>query len=189
MLEKLTGPRIVAGLVVLAAIGLIGGYGVAMRGRPKPMSVGLASPSAPGPQREAKRIYVHVGGAVGRPGLYKLPDGARVNDAIRAAGGVNADADLDALNLASKLKDGDKVLVPKRGESVASADGGSSARVNINTATVDQLDTLPGIGPALAQRIIAYREKHGGFRKLDDLEKVPGIGPAKLDALRDLVTV
>jgi competence protein ComEA len=126
---------------------------------------------------------------VSRPGLYRLADGARVNDAIRAAGGVTSQADLDALNLASKLKDGDKVLVPRRGESQAQGGSGATGKVNLNTATVEQLDTLPGIGPALAQRIVSYRQQHGGFRTLDDLEKVPGIGPAKLDGIRDLVTV
>ena len=134
-----------------------------------------------------------VAGAVNRPGLYRLAAGSRVDDAIKLAGGATAEADLDALNLASKVKDGDKVLVPKRGAGAGgSGSGGApgqSSTVNLNTATADQLDALPGIGPALAQRIVAYREQHGGFRTVDELQKVPGIGPAKFAQLKDLVGV
>ena len=192
----LPGRRIVFGLAVLAAVALVGGYGVAMRARPHATGISLSSPPS-GPQRSAEKIFVHIGGAVRKPGLYRLAKGSRVNDAIRAAGGVLEDANLDALNLAAKVKDGDKILVPSKngqGETQAAAgdSGAAAARgglVNLNTATVADLDTLPGIGPALAQRIISYREQHGGFRKLEDLLDVPGIGPAKFEELRDLVTV
>jgi competence protein ComEA len=183
------------GLALLAAVALVGGYGVAMRARPRAASVSLTSPSAR-TQQSAGKIYVHVGGAVKRPGLYRLARGSRVDDAIRAAGGVLEDANLDALNLAAKVKDGDKILVPTRnGEAEAQATGSGASDpsqgqlVNLNTATAADLDTLPGIGPALAQRIISYREQHGGFRKVEDLLDVPGIGPAKFDELRDLVAV
>lgn len=187
---KFTGGRVAAGLAVLAAVGLVGGYGVAMRSRPKPIALDLGSPAPKGEMKTARRIYVHVGGAVRSPGLYALRDGARVNDAVRAAGGVTSDADLDSLNLASKLKDGDKVLVTKRGGGRPDGGGsGTKQKVNLNTATLAELDTLPGIGPALAQRITAYREQHGGFRRVEDLLKVPGIGPAKLEAIRELATV
>lgn len=188
-LVKLTTGRVVAGLAVLAAVGLVGGYGVAMRSRPRPIALDLGSPAPEAEAKNVRRVYVHVGGAVASPGLYVLRDGARVDDAVRAAGGVTADADLDSLNLAAKLRDGDKVLVPRRGESQDGGGSGAEQKVNVNTATVAQLDTLPGIGPALAQRIVAYREQHGGFRTVNDLEKVPGIGPAKLEAIRDLVVV
>src|SRR5919109_2199395 len=184
--KQLPGGRALIGLAVLAAVGLVGGYGVAMRAKPKPTKVSLSAPAAK-ERGKTRTIYVHVGGAVRRPGLYRLEDGARVDDAIRAAGGVLEDANLDALNLAAKVKDGDKILVPSKngqGETQAAAgdSGAAAARgglVNLNTATVADLDTLPGIGPALAQRIISYREQHGGFRKLEDLLDVPGIGPAK----------
>lgn len=193
---RLPGGRVVVGLVMLAAVALVGGYGVAMRARPRTTSLSLSSPSAV-PGRTGAKIYVHVGGAVRRPGLYQLSKGARVDDAIRAAGGVLEDANLDALNLAAKVKDGDKILVPTlNGEAETEAAGGAAGAdpaqgrlINLNTATVADLDTLPGIGPALAQRIISYREQHGGFRKLEDLLDVPGIGPAKFEELRDLVTV
>ncbi|MEX2538265.1 MAG: ComEA family DNA-binding protein [Actinomycetota bacterium] len=183
--------RIIVGLAVLAAVGLAGGYGVAMRAKPKPTTVSLASPS---PGEETKRVvYVHVAGAVGRPGLYEVPEGARVDDAVRKAGGPTDTADLDALNLAAKVKDGDKVLVPgtqadSSGGTGADGPGGSTL-INLNTASAADLDTLPGIGPALAERIISYREEHGGFRTVDELLDVPGIGPTKLDEIRDLATV
>ena len=203
-MEKLPGRRVIVGLCVLAAVGLVGGYGVAMRARPETTSVSLSSPTAK--PDATKLIYVHVGGAVGRPGLYQLPIGARVNDAVRLAGGPTDKAELDALNLAAKVKDGDKVLVPQRGApgpngaapGAAPASGGAGAAtssaagaavVNLNAATVAELETLPGIGPALAQRIISYREQHGGFRRVEDLLEVPGIGPKKFEELKAHVTV
>ena len=198
MLEKLPARRIVIALVSLAAVGLVGGYGVAMRARPKAAKIALSSP---GPaNKSGRQVYVHVGGAVHRPGLYELPDGSRVFDAVQAAGGATDDADLDSLNLAAKVKDGDKVLVPVRVEPGADpplggAAPGSSAAVapggliNLNSATPEQLDSLPGVGPSTAQKIIAYRNEHGGFRTIDELMEVPGIGPAKFEELKDLVTV
>lgn len=194
-LQSLTSKRVVIGLAVLAAVGLVGGYGVAMRARPRPTTLALSTPSAERTEK-ARRIFVHVGGAVRSPGLYRLPDGARVDDAVQAAGGVLEDADLDALNLAARVKDGDKVLVPSQsGEAEASAGGSAMAGgmqgglVNLNTATIADLETLPGIGPALAQRIIDFRESNGGFRTVDDLLEVPGIGAKKFEELKDHVTV
>lgn len=182
--------RIVVGVAVLAAVGLAGGYGVAMRAKPKPQTVSLGSQSSE--EKKAKRvIFVHVAGAVVRPGLYELSDGARVDEAVRKAGGSRPDADLDALNLAAKVKDGDKVLVPGPPAEGEGQTGGSngSGLLNLNTATATELEELPGIGPALAGRIVAYREQHGGFQKIDDLLDVPGIGPAKLDEIRGHATV
>jgi competence protein ComEA len=202
--EKLPGRRVIVGLCALAAVGLVGGYGVAMRARPKTTSVSLESPTAK--PDATKLIYVHVGGAVRRPGLYRVPIGARVDDAVRLAGGASEVAELDALNLAAKVKDGDKVLVPQRGApgpnhgapgapatGGAAAGGGTSAGgapvVNLNSATVADLETLPGIGPALAQKIISYRDEKGGFRRIEDLLEVPGIGPKKFEELKTHVTV
>ena len=202
-IEKLTGRRVVVAIVVLAAVGLVGGYGVAMRAKPKAQKISLASPTAGSSGAAGKTgrvVYVHVGGAVHRPGLYEVSDGSRVFDAVQAAGGATEDADLDSLNLASKVKDGDKILVPARVEPGADPPpggagppgaGGASAGglVNLNSATLEQLDALPGVGPSTAQKIIDYRTQHGGFRSVDELMEVPGIGPAKFAELKDKVTV
>jgi competence protein ComEA len=193
--KQLPGRSMLIGFAALAAVAVVGGYGIAMRAKPKPTKVSLAAPAER--QRDEKRkIFVHVGGAVRRPGLYALADGARVNDAVRAAGGVLEDADLDALNLAARVRDGDKILVPAEGEGEGGPDppgsqgaGMQGSLINLNTATAGDLENLPGIGPALAQRILDFREKNGGFRTVEDLLEVPGIGSKKFEELRDLVTV
>lgn len=162
--------------------------------------------AAPGPASSpaAAGIYVHVAGAVAHPGVYNLDAGARVINAIDAAGGPTLDAMLDALNLAVLLRDGDKVYVPTKkevawhcGPPAAPAvggpgDDGSPAAghvVNINTASAGELDTLPGIGPSLAGRIVAYRNEHGPFADVKDLVKVSGIGEARLQDLLPYITV
>jgi competence protein ComEA len=152
-------------------------------------------------------MVVQVAGAVVRPGVYRLRSGARVMDLVSAAGGPRADADVQAMSLAAKLVDGERIQVPRKGEVLpAEVTGGGRPAptgraagaadgtvpigpLDVNTATVDQLIALPGVGPAIAQAIVGYREKHGPFHVVEDLADVPGIGPAKLDALRDLVRV
>lgn len=152
-------------------------------------------------------IVVHVAGAVVAPGVYRLDPSARVVDAIELAGGLAADAHADAVNLAAPLADGDRVYVPGPGDEVAAvpagvtssgapgaaatgADGSVAAGpIDVNSATADQLDTLPGIGPSTAAAIVAHREANGPFGSVDGLADVRGIGPAKLDAIRALVTV
>jgi competence protein ComEA len=147
------------------------------------------------------RVTVHVAGAVRRPGLYRLPAGSRIDDALRRAGGPNRQADLNAVNLATKLEDGRQVLVPERvaaagptGPSTASAatsaaGAAPTAPVNLNTATLEQLDTLDGVGPGIAQRILDYRQQHGGFRRVEELGEVPGIGAKRLTALTPQVAL
>jgi competence protein ComEA len=147
---------------------------------------------------------VHVAGAVRRPGVYRLRSGARIQDAVRRAGGARPRGDLNAINLAAKVADGQQVVVPPRAPAgaapagaVATAAAGAgagaatapAAPVSLNSATAEQLDTLDGVGPVTAQKIIAWREEHGGFRSVDDLGQVPGIGPKRLAALRDHVQV
>lgn len=135
---------------------------------------------------------VHVTGAVESPGLYELPAGARVADAIAAAGGMGADAEESALNLAAPVGDGTQIYVPIIGESPPAAAAGSPAAgglVNINSAGSAELESLPGIGPALAGRIIAHREANGPFSAVEDLDAVSGIGPAILSQLAELATV
>jgi competence protein ComEA len=140
-------------------------------------------------------VIVDVVGAVRAAGVVRMPAGARVYDAIAAAGGATADADVQQLNLAARLADGTRIAVPHKGETltpVTGSDNGSptaSSPVDLNTATPEQLDALPGVGPATAAAIVRDRDEHGPFRSVDDLARVRGIGPAKLEQLRDLVSV
>jgi competence protein ComEA len=138
-------------------------------------------------------IVVDVAGAVRHPGVYRLRSGSRVNDAVRLAGGARPRADLTTVNLAAKLEDGRQVVVPVRTPAGAAPVAGSSAApagpVNLNTATLEQLDGLSGIGPVTAQQILDYRDAHGGFGSVEELDQVPGIGPATMASLKDLVTV
>ncbi len=135
------------------------------------------------------QIVVDVAGAVRRPGLYHLATGTRIADAVAAAGGATAKADVTLVNLAAPLADGEQVLVPARGAAGSAAAGTPSPTtpLDLNTASAEQLDALPGVGPATAQKIIDYRQAHGPFRSVDELEAVPGIGPSKLAQLKGLV--
>lgn len=129
-------------------------------------------------------LVVHVAGAVRRPGVVRLRDGDRVGDAIAAAGGASNRADLNAVNLALRLADGQQVIVPARGAAAAGASG-AAGPISLSSATAQQLDELEGVGPGLAAKIIAYRTEHGGFRSVDELGEVPGIGEKRLESLRD----
>ena len=160
---------------------------------PLPPPPGLGTSAAGTPHA---RVVVDVAGAVRQPGLYRLEQGARIADAIARAGGATPKADLAQVNLAAPLADGEQVVVPKRGlPGSAPAGGGGSAGaggtpaapVQLSSATLEQLDTLPGVGPATAQKILDYRTKHGAFSSVDELDAVPGIGPKRLEQLRDLV--
>ena len=149
----------------------------------------------------AAEVVVQVAGAVNQPGVYHLADGSRVTDLIAAAGGPAPDADLQAMALASRLTDGQRVQVPHQGEVLPSTATGAApaaatgsgatpaAPVDLNAASEADLDALPGVGPTTARAIVAYREAHGPFHQVDDLTDVQGIGPARLDALRELVKV
>jgi competence protein ComEA len=141
----------------------------------------------------SSRVVVDVVGAVRRPGLYRLAHGSRIADALTRAGGATPKADLTQVNLAAPLADGEQVVVPRRGVGgVAAGPGFTSsgapvAPVQLSTATLEQLDALPGVGPVTAQKILEYRQKHGAFQSVDELDAVPGIGPKRLDQLRDVV--
>jgi competence protein ComEA len=146
-----------------------------------------SQPAALVPERAtaAPKLVVHVAGAVRRPGLYRLAEGMRVADAVARAGGATAPADTAAINLAAPLADGMQVVVPSR---VAGAAGPAApGRVSLSSASVAELDALPGIGPVTAQKIIDHRLANGGFGSVDDLDAIPGIGPARVEQLRELV--
>src|SRR5919108_4108546 len=143
------------------------------------------------------RLVVHVAGAVRDPGVYRLAAGARVDDAVARAGGATRRADLGGLNLAAELEDGRQVLVPerpRRGGGAVAAAGTAAERapgqpLNLNTATLEQLDALSGIGPLTAQKILDFREERGGFGSVEELGEIPGIGEVRLASLREEVTL
>jgi competence protein ComEA len=183
-----------AGLLVIAVLGLL-----LLRHH---AAAAAATGAAPPPIRieddagSGGRVFVHVAGDVRKPGVYTLHAGARVADAVERAGGARPSADLSAVNLASKLEDGRQVLVPRRvGGGVAAAAPGATTPgapaqpLDLNTATLEQLDTLDGVGPVTAQKIIDYRTQHGGFGSIDELGQISGIGEKRLAALRDHVRV
>jgi competence protein ComEA len=156
-----------------------------------------ASTGASGDGGPAEAVLVHVAGAVRHPGVYRLRDGERVNDAVRRAGGASRRADLAAVNLAAKVQDGRQVLVPERARRPVAASSAGEARaaqtpsgpLNLNTATLEQLDTLDGVGPATAQKILDFREAHGGFGSVEELSQIAGIGERRMAGLREAVTV
>jgi competence protein ComEA len=136
---------------------------------------------------QAPDVVVDVAGAVSRPGVYRLPAGSRVEDAIRRAGGAGDEAELEAINRAARLADGQQVVVPERGPagvSVAAGDGEEEGPISLGTATIEQLDTIEGIGPVTAEDIVDFRDEHGGLASVDQLDQVPGIGPATMESLR-----
>ncbi len=169
--------------------------------RTEPAPIAIITPT-PRPTATLASIIVDMRGAVTKPGVYTLAAGSRVQDALAQAGDALANAETRNLNLARKLNDGEQIYVPTVGEASATpppANTGKSASVsasktplgtiNINTATLDDLDSLPGIGPAIAQRIIDYRNQNGAFKKIEDLKQIRGIGDALFDQIKGMVTV
>ena len=158
---------------------------------PAPQAGSLEEVQPGGRAGTAPRLVVYVVGAVRHAGLVRLPEGARVADAVERAGGPTRRADLALVNLAAPVADGQQVVVPIRipaGPGGAGAAASSPAKVSLASATLDQLDELPGIGPVTAQKILDWRQTHGPLRSVDDLDAIPGIGPARVEQLRDLVT-
>ena len=160
-----------------------------------PLPADAAPAAAPKPKPASTVLVVQVVGAVRHPGLYRLPADSRVADAVRRAGGASRRADTELINLAAPLADGVQVIVPRKGAggtlgapSTSGASGGQPAGpVHLNSATLEDLEALPGIGPVTAQKILDYRQQHGPFTSVDELDAVPGIGPAHMAQLRDLV--
>jgi len=194
-LERYRGP-----LFLLLVVAILGGVALfeVLRPRPEAIFLGTETPlsgSEPTPQATAtpRPLRVYVSGAVEQPDVYVLAPDSIVKDAVLAAGGAADDADLDRINLASPVADGQHVYVPRQGEENPPVQPPADqpvvgSKVNINTADTTALETLPGIGPSLAQRIVDYRQANGPFGQIEDITKVSGIGPATLDNIRDLIT-
>lgn len=184
---------VAAALLLLAA-----GYRMLGNRSPDPPPVAIEKPAGPTtPRHRAARAYVHVAGAVRRPGLYRVREGARVGAALELAGGPTGKADLAGTNLAARVQDGQQILVPVRGAAPApvaatgTGTGTDTAQpagpLSLANATQPQLEELDGIGPTLAARILEYRDSHGGFRSVEELGEVDGIGEVRLEALRQAV--
>lgn len=185
LFEKLWHEHRLTTVTVGVAV-LIGGGALAQRIQQPPLEQPQAAAATP------REIVVDITGAVATPGVRRLPEGSLVEDAIAAAGGLTDQADQERLakdlNRAEALKNHQKIVVPSLSDRAAAAES-ADGLINLNTATLEQLDTLPGIGPATAEKIIAYREQSGGFQSVEDLQEVPGIGDAKFAELKDKVTV
>ena len=189
--------QLVVYAAALVAIALIGArYLKESGGRPPPTAPAKVEVGRGAGGGKGGKAFVHVTGAVRRPGVYRVPSWARLEAAIRRAGGPTGHADLLGVNLAAKVSDGQQVIVPARvrGAGSAGAAGAvaagahaSASPISLNTATAEQLDQLEGIGPATAQKILDWRKEHGGFGSVDDLRQISGIGPKRFESLKEKV--
>jgi competence protein ComEA len=183
--------RVLVGIVLLGALLVLGVPRLLHRGT---AHVAIPVLRAPRPARASSsgaKLVVDVAGAVRRPGLHALAPGTRIADALAAAGGATARADVNAVNLAAPVADGEQIVVPARGTGTAGGSSGATpsptAPLDLNTASLEQLDALPGIGPTTAQKILDYRQEHGSFHSVDELDAVAGIGQGRLEQLKGLV--
>lgn len=189
---SLSRRRVLAGVLLLAAVLLVAGRHLARAGASSPPARTLEERPLEAVEATAPAaLVVHVVGAVRRPGLYRLREGSRIADAVERAGGATRRADLSLVNLAAPVADGIQVVVPRRAAAGAAASQSGTAEapagpLHLNTATLEQLDALPGVGPSTAQKIIDFRQEHGAFTSVDELDAVPGIGPARLEQLREV---
>ncbi|HEV7640852.1 MAG TPA: helix-hairpin-helix domain-containing protein [Gaiellaceae bacterium] len=184
------GRRVLA-VAILALVLVVVAWRHAAAGSPAALQVAPIAPARAAPAVAARLLVVDVVGAVRRPGLVRLREGARVADAIARAGGLARRAERAGVNFAAPVSDGQQVLVPQRGAAAVGAGGGaaspSAGPVSLSSATAEQLDALPGVGPVTAEKIVAYRQAHGSFRSVDELDAISGIGPSRIAELRGLV--
>jgi competence protein ComEA len=185
------GRRVLAA-AILALVLLVVAWRHTAAGTPAPLRVAPVTAARTSPATAARLLVVDVVGAVRRPGLVRLAEGSRVADAIAHAGGLGRGAERAGVNFAAPVSDGQQVVVPQRGAAVAAGAGGGAASastgpVSLSSATAEQLDALPGVGPVTAEKIVAYRQQHGAFRSVDELDAISGIGPSRIADLRGLV--
>lgn len=180
---------LVIAIVLGAAVAIVIALSSGQAGRELPPTLAVAQASTLPSTRVDSTIVVSVVGRVASPGLVTVPDGARVADALRAAGGPLPDVDVSTLNLARRLSDGEQLAVGIPAPAPDPASGAPAGKVDLNSAALSQLDTLPGVGTVTAQRILDWRTKHGRFSSVDQLREVDGIGPARFNQLKNLVTV
>jgi competence protein ComEA len=173
-------------VVIAIAVLVVGARWIRSGGAASAGGAELSFAAGSPPRAEGTQdVVVHVAGAVRRPGVYRLPAGSRVTDAVRRAGGFALHANRDGINLAARLSDGQQVVVPGPGTVAAGATPGvQSGPISLGSATVEQLDQVEGIGPVTAQKIIAFRDQHGGLSSIDQLDEVDGIGPSTMQTLR-----
>ncbi len=192
-MESVSKQQLAVYVAAAIAIALIGARYLRQSPAAAPGGGAARPPAALRVDRSPSGVQVYVTGAVRHPGVYRLPGWARLDLALRRAGGAARGADLQAVNLAAKVSDGQQVIVPRRAAGAAGGvaiEGGAapgSGPVSLNTATLEQLDTLDGIGPTTAQKILDWRKQHGGFGSVDDLKQISGIGPKRFDALKEKV--
>jgi competence protein ComEA len=184
------GRRVLAA-AILALVLVVVAWRHAAAGSPAPLRVAPIVPARGSPTVATRLLVIDVVGAVRRPGLVRLREGSRVSDAIARAGGLARGAERASVNFAAPVSDGQQVLVPQRGAVAVGAGAGavssSSGPVSLSSATAEQLDALPGVGPVTAEKIVAYRQQHGAFRSVDELDAISGIGPSRIADLRALV--
>jgi competence protein ComEA len=186
------GRRVLAA-AILALVLVVVAWRHTAAGAPAPLRVApVTAARAASPATAARLLVVDVVGAVRRPGLVRLAEGSRVAAAIAQAGGLRRGAERAGVNFAAPVSDGQQVVVPQRGAAFAAGAGGGAASastgpVSLSSATAEQLDALPGVGPVTAEKIVAYRQQHGAFRSVDELDAISGIGPSRIADLRGLV--